>query len=161
MKLEKNLLIEDFSKPKVGDSPYVMKADTSKLTFDKKTLKKYGIKPFTNLKGKTLTVTLNSRKVKKGEARTLTDITKKDVVIKNVDKLDRQSRVGIPMQGLSYMHNRLTYSAYFETFCSGGGVFPEPIPFYRLNLGLSEKEYSQLRELPSNTVMKFSCKVVD
>ena len=155
-------MIENFSKPEVGDSPYIIKLENfSELTFDKETLQKYKINPSKNLKGKTLSVTLNSRKVKEGNARTLTNITKDDVVIKNVNKIDRQSRGGIPIRNLSCVYNKLIYSAYFETFYSGGGVYELPIPFYKLNLELDEKEYNQLRKLPSSSVMKFSCKVVD
>lgn len=161
MKLEKKLRIDDFIKPKTKEGSYQLKLEGfSELTFDKKTLKKYGIKPSINLKGKILSIILNSRKVKKGR-ETLVDITKNDVLIKNVDKIDRQSRGGIPFRNLSYVHDELIYPAYFETFYEGGGVSHLPIPFYKLNLELDEKEHNQLRNLPASTVMKVDFKLVE
>lgn len=165
MKLEKTLHIGKFISQEVSNIPYVLEASdgnyTSSLTFNKKTLKKYGIEPSSALVGRRVIVTLDSREMKKGPGRCLTDLAEDDLLIERIEKKETQSRFGLTWdkdKGTEApcfnRHDEVSYPAHFNSFSDEDGI-----QFYKLKIGLTENEYKQLKELPVSSVMKVSFKL--
>ncbi|RLG12720.1 hypothetical protein DRN73_01585 [Candidatus Pacearchaeota archaeon] len=154
MRLEKRLVVDSFTSQRVRNAPFVLKAGENVLTFDRETLKKFGLSPSRKLVGKDLIVILKSRKIKYNHStiavKPLTDLKDNDVLIRRVEKKETHSKE----YSLMFPEiNKVEYRAFFSTGFFGNYGSEFPCPFYDLDFEINEKEYQELKKLPKNTVM--------
>ncbi len=154
MRLEKRLMIDSFTSQRVRNAPFVLKAGENILTFDRKTLRKFGLNPSRKLVGKTFVVALKSRKIKYHRdvpPRLLSDLKDDDVLIRGIEKKETHLKeYSLIRPG----QDKVEYRAFFSTPSLISSYSELPCPFYELNLEITEDEYKKLKRLPKDTAMQ-------
>lgn len=135
MRLKKKLRITGFSL-KRG-----LEAGGLELKFDEDILKKYDIKPSTNLVGKELIVTLTSK-----EGGRYYDMKEGELKIGEIKKVDVEQR--------SYQMEEINHDKIYSiTFNSNFPSYPH------LNFRINDEEYKKLKKVPLKTLFKVSFKI--
>jgi len=136
MRLKRELKITGFSLERG------LEAGGLELKFDDDILKKYSIKPSTNLIGRNLVVTLISSDMKKR----LNELERGQMIIDRIKKEDIEERT----YQIPDITGTICYSVHFSS----------PYPSYpHLNFRINDEEYKKLKKVPLKTLFRVSFKV--